>query len=196
MRMALNLAKMAKEGFSSTAREETKYLLPISRAKVREVKQQGVEFPGHIMVKTAIQRHMVMLCQNHISSCLPCQNGTTQNSQTPCRHKATAVRLTNQCTQRTPEPTPPLPGTPLGSTDTTCRAQSFQIVNLPAEYTYKNTATLCSEYFNHDPSAQDSQYDTDVDPDILTDERKYTGLCTMCCVVLKLTSILKNGAAC
>jgi hypothetical protein len=47
MCLALNMAKMGKEGFSRAAIEETKYLLKIPRAEVREEKKRGVEFPGH-----------------------------------------------------------------------------------------------------------------------------------------------------
>ena len=47
MRLALNMAKMAKEGFSRAAIEETKYLIKKPRAEVREEKKRGVEFPGH-----------------------------------------------------------------------------------------------------------------------------------------------------
>jgi hypothetical protein len=47
MRLALNMAKMAKEGFSRAAIEEKKYLIKIPRAEVREEKKQGVKFPGH-----------------------------------------------------------------------------------------------------------------------------------------------------
>jgi len=47
MRLALNIAKMAKEGFSLTAIEETKYLIKIPRAEVWEEKKRGVECPGH-----------------------------------------------------------------------------------------------------------------------------------------------------
>jgi len=36
MRVLLNMAKMAKEGFSHTAIEETKYVIKIPRAAVRE----------------------------------------------------------------------------------------------------------------------------------------------------------------
>jgi hypothetical protein len=53
--MALNLAKMAKDGSLSAAIEETKYLLVKTRAKVREVKQWGVEFAWHKKVKTVKQ---------------------------------------------------------------------------------------------------------------------------------------------
>jgi hypothetical protein len=55
MHLALNMAKMAKEGFSRAAREETKYHIKKPHAEVREEKKQGVEFPGHNKVKAAIQ---------------------------------------------------------------------------------------------------------------------------------------------
>jgi len=57
MRLALNMAKMAKEGISCAAIEKTKYLIRKPRAEVRKEKKRGVEFPGHKKVKAAIQRH-------------------------------------------------------------------------------------------------------------------------------------------
>jgi len=54
MCLALNMAKMAKQGFSRTAIEETKYLIKEPRAEVREEKKRRVEFPGHNKVKAAI----------------------------------------------------------------------------------------------------------------------------------------------
>jgi hypothetical protein len=45
MRLALNMAKRAKEGFSRAAIEETKYLVKKPRPEVREVKKRGVQFP-------------------------------------------------------------------------------------------------------------------------------------------------------
>jgi len=47
MRLALNMDKMAKEGFSRAAIEETKYRIKQSRGAVRESKKRGVEFPVH-----------------------------------------------------------------------------------------------------------------------------------------------------
>ena len=83
MRLALNMAKMAKEGFSRAAIiEETKYLIKKPRAEVREEKKRGVEFPGRNKVKAAIQRHPAMLRQNQMSGCLPCQMAP----QRICRH--------------------------------------------------------------------------------------------------------------
>jgi len=55
MRLALNLAKLAKQGFSRAAIEEQKYHLKKQSAKVREENKWGVEFPGHNTVKAAIQ---------------------------------------------------------------------------------------------------------------------------------------------
>jgi len=82
MRLALNMAKMAKEGFWRATIKKTKYLIKKPRAEVREEKKRGVEFPGHEKVKAAIQRHPVMLRHNQTSGCLPCQNGTATNLQT------------------------------------------------------------------------------------------------------------------
>jgi hypothetical protein len=59
--MALNMAKMAKEGFSHAALDEAKYLLKKPWAKVRDEKRQHVEFPGDKKVKSVIQRHLAML---------------------------------------------------------------------------------------------------------------------------------------
>jgi hypothetical protein len=84
MRLAFNMAKMAKEGFSRAAIEETKYLIIIPCTEVREGKTQGVEFPGHKTRKAAIRRHLAMLRQNQTCGCLRCQNGTARNVQT-CR---------------------------------------------------------------------------------------------------------------
>jgi hypothetical protein len=72
MRLALIMAKMAKEGFSRATKEETKFLIKKPRAEVQEEKKRGVEFPGHKEVKAAIQRHPAMLHHNQTSGCLHC----------------------------------------------------------------------------------------------------------------------------
>jgi hypothetical protein len=81
MRLALNMAKMAKEGYSCAAIEETKYLIKKPCAKVREENKRGVEFPANKKVKAAIQRHPAMLRHKQTSGCLPSQNGTAKNPQ-------------------------------------------------------------------------------------------------------------------
>jgi hypothetical protein len=60
-------------------------------------------------------------------------------------------------------------------------------VNLAAGYTYSHTALQSAEFFDDD---EDSQHDTDFDPDMLTDHGQYT----ICGVVMPLTSIVKTGA--
>jgi len=170
MRLALNMAKMAKEGFSRAAIEEIKYLIKKPRAEVREEKKRGVEFPGHNKVKAAIQRHPAMLRQNQTSGCLSCQNGTSKNLQTRWRRKGTGAPPPARRRVRTPEPTPHPPGTPpapSAPTRNTSGAQPTEIVNLPARYTYSHTALPGAEFFEDD---EDTEHDTNFDPDMLTDE--------------------------
>jgi hypothetical protein len=76
------MAKMAKEGCSHAAIEETKYLFMKLHAEAREAKKQHVALPGHEMVMTVIQWHMAMLLQHPTSGSLPCHNGTTNNPET------------------------------------------------------------------------------------------------------------------
>jgi len=135
MRLALNMDKMGKEGFSCTAIEEMKYLIKKPRAEVQEEKSQGIEFPRPKMVKAAIQRHLAMLRQNQTSSCLPCQNGITMNLQTCWRRNGMGASPPDRRREPTPEPTPPLPATPPAPTGKTSGVQSSQIVSLPAGYT-------------------------------------------------------------
>jgi len=47
MRLALNMAGMAKGWFSRTTIAETQYLINKPQAEVRDEKKRGVEFPGH-----------------------------------------------------------------------------------------------------------------------------------------------------
>jgi len=55
MRLAMNMVKMAKGGFSHAAIEETQHLIKKPHPEVREEKKRGVEFPGHRKVKAAIE---------------------------------------------------------------------------------------------------------------------------------------------
>jgi hypothetical protein len=135
MCLALNMAKMAKEGFSRAAIEETKYLFKKPRAEVREEKTRGVEFPGHKKVKAAIQRNPAMLRHIQTPGCLPCQNGTAKNLQTRWRRKGTGAPPPARRRVQTQEPTRPPPGTPPTPTGNTSGAQPSEIVNLPAGYT-------------------------------------------------------------
>jgi len=57
-----------------------------------------------------------------------------------------------------------MPPAPTGETS---GAQPSEIVNLPAGYMYLHKVLPCAEFFDDD---EDTQYDTDFDPDMLTDE--------------------------
>ena len=119
MHLAVNMAKMAKRVFSRAATEETKNLIKKPRIEVQEEITRGVEFRGHEKVKAEIQRHPAMLHQNFTSGCLPCQIGATKNPQTRWRRKGTGAPTPDQHRQQTPEPTPPLHGTPPAPTGNT-----------------------------------------------------------------------------
>jgi len=160
MRLALNMAKMAKEGFSHAAIEETKKLIKIPHTKVQEEEKWGVEFPGHEEVKTGVQRHPAMLHQNHTSRCLPNQNSTARNPQTHRRRTGIGAPPPNWRSQLTPELRPHLPSTPPAPTGNNSGTQCSHIVNLPARYACSHTSLPCAEFFNLDASAQDSQHDT------------------------------------
>ena len=157
------------------AMEQRQFLIKKPRTKVREEMKLGVEFPGPKEVKAAMERHRAMLCQNQMAQCLLCQNGTAKNPQTRWRRKGTGAPPPDRRRQPTPEAMPPLPETPPAPTGNSSRAQQAQIVNLPARYAYSHRSLPWAEFFTLDACAQDSQHDTDFDPDMLTDEGTSTG---------------------
>jgi len=61
MHLALNMAKMAKGGFSRRAIEEMQQIIKKHHAEVREEKKRGVQYPGHKNVNAAIKRHPAMV---------------------------------------------------------------------------------------------------------------------------------------
>jgi len=91
MSHALDMANIAKEGFSRAGLEEMQQLLIIPRAEVREEKKQGVVFPKLNMVKDAIERHPAMVRKNQTNGCLTHQNCTGNNPQTHWRRKETGA---------------------------------------------------------------------------------------------------------
>jgi hypothetical protein len=188
MRLSLNMAKMAKEGFSHTIMEEIKYLIKTPHAEIREEKKWDVEFPGHIQLKAGKHIHPAMPVQNQTSGGLPCQNGTAMNPHTPCTRKQPGAPPPDRRRERTPEATPLLPRMPLAPTGNTSRDQPSQIVNLPAGYRYSHTAPLFAEFFDGD---DDTQHNAAFDPHMLTNEDLYT----LCGVVMQLIFFLKTGAA-
>ena len=114
MRLALNMAKMAKGEFLCAAIEETQYLIKKPRTEVREEMQWGVEFPRPKMCRQ--QYKATEQCfVNHTTGCLSCQTGTAKKPQTPWRHKETVALPLNRCGQLTSDPMPPLPGNAPGT---------------------------------------------------------------------------------
>ena len=78
MRFALNMAKMAKEGFSRAMIEKTQQVIHKPRAEVPEENMQGVVFPWHNKVKAAMERHPAKVRENQTDGCLPYRNGTAR----------------------------------------------------------------------------------------------------------------------
>ena len=71
--------------------------------------------------------------------------------------------------------TRPVPGIPPAPPSNNGLAQRFRILNLVVRYSYAHTSLPSAEHFTSDAHAQDSQHDTDSDPDMLTDEGTSTG---------------------
>jgi hypothetical protein len=167
MYLALNMAKMAKDGFSRAAIKEMKYLITKPPAEVREEKKRGVEFPRHTNVKTAIPRHPAMLHQNQTSGCLYCQHGDAKNPQTCWSPKGTGAPPPARRRVRTPGPTAPPPSLPPAPTGNTSGSQPSEIVIMSAGYTSSLTAHRWAEFFEDD---EDTKHNTDSDPDMLTED--------------------------
>ncbi|KAF8251990.1 hypothetical protein K440DRAFT_636174 [Wilcoxina mikolae CBS 423.85] len=83
--------------------------------------------------------------------CLPWHNGTANNPLMRWRHKETGAPPSSRCKGQTPEPKPPLPGTPSVSSGNNAGSQVFEIINLPA-----------------------GKYNAHFDPDMLPDEGTLT----------------------
>lgn len=67
---------MAKDGVVRATMEAMQFLIKTPHATVPVESKWGVEFPGHKMVKAAIERETAMLCQNQTAGYLSFQNGT------------------------------------------------------------------------------------------------------------------------
>jgi hypothetical protein len=71
MRLALDMAKMARQELCRAAIDGMQDLIKKPHAKVQEVNEQGVEFPGQQKVKTTIERNLAIHHQNNRARCLP-----------------------------------------------------------------------------------------------------------------------------
>jgi len=65
IRLALNMGNITIGAFLRTTIEETQHLIKKPCAVVREEQKSCVEFPGHTMVKSAMDRHPAMILHNH-----------------------------------------------------------------------------------------------------------------------------------
>jgi len=155
MHPALNMAKMAKGGFSHATIVEMQQLLTKPRAKVREDNKRGVEFPGHQKVKAAIERHLAMVYKNQTDCCLPCQNGTAKNPQTRWRRKGTATLPPQPAAP--PPGTPPQSGTPCVPPGDSDGHESYEIEGMPSLCVYIHSSHPNTPFFNHNAYAKDSK---------------------------------------
>jgi len=89
VRLTLNMANMAKGGFSHTAIEDTQYLIGGLCARLRGQGKRGVVFQVHRKLKAAIETHLAMLRQNQMDGRLHSHNATAKNLQTCWRRKET-----------------------------------------------------------------------------------------------------------
>jgi len=160
MRLALNMAKMAKGGFSHAAIEETQQIIKKPRAEVREEKTRGVQFPQHQKVKAAMERHPAMVYKNHTASCLPCQNGTAKNPVTRWRRKGSAAPP--------PDPAAPPPRTPPAPPGDAAGNERDEIEGMPSRCVYMHSPLPNTQFFNHNAFAKESKRDKDFIPDLLS----------------------------
>jgi hypothetical protein len=166
MCLALNMAKMAKGGCLHAAVEETQQLLKKPNSKVREEKQGGVEFPGHKMVKAAMERHPAMIYKNHMAGCLPCRNGTAKNPQALWRRKGTDVPPSKPAAHLPGRPSPPeMTPAPPGDTEGN---ESYEIEGMASRCVYMHSPRPNTQFFNYNAFAKNSKRNKDFIPDLLS----------------------------
>jgi len=165
--LALDMAKIAKGGFSLAAIEETQHLINKPCFKVQEEMKWGVGFLGSKNTKAAIQRQLAMVQENQIDGCLPCHNGTAKNPHTRWRCNGTGAPP--------PELVPPPPGTPPGPPGDDDWALSSEIEVVPPNDVFTHTPLPMLKFFNLDAYAKDCKCSKDCIPDLLSDKRTSTG---------------------
>jgi len=181
MRLALNVAIMAKEGFLRAAMEDTLQQIKKPCAEVWEEKKWIIVFPGHKMVNGVLETHPAMIGENQTDGCLPCQNWHVKSAETCWRHEATGAPQ--------PRRAPPPPGMPPASSDDSEGTQCFETEGVPPGYVHIHTPLLGDQSFNLDPHAKDCMRNKDFIPDLLTDEGPSTGKYIISCGLMQLTDI-------
>jgi len=184
---ALNMAKMAKGRYSRTAIQETSYTIKIPRINVWEWKTGGVESSRPGRVNSLIAWHLAIVRENQMDSCLICQNGPVKYLWTCWRCKEPGVPR--------PQPMPPLHCMSPALPDDNETSQGSQIEGVPPGYVYIHTPHPKAHCVNLDASARDLKRTQDLIPDCLTHEGTFTGLYTICCIILGLTFTLRTIAA-
>jgi len=170
MSLALNMAKMPKWGFLRATMEETQYLINKPQAEVREEKKRGDDCTAHENGRAAMGRHPPMLRENQTVGCLPCLNGTAQNSQTLWRCKDTGAPPPERVRQLTPEPTPHPPGMPPVPPGDNDGAHTSETEGVPPRYVYIRTPLPSTHCINLDAYSKDRKRNKHFNPDLLTDE--------------------------
>jgi hypothetical protein len=95
------MPKIAKGGISRAAIEETQQLIRKPRAKVREEKKPGAEFPGHNKAKAVIERHPAMFAKIKRTAAF-LANMALQNIQRHARGAKARVHLYQHGRHRSP----------------------------------------------------------------------------------------------
>jgi len=167
LRLAMNMANMAKEVLSRAANEEMQQLIKKPRAEGREQKKWRFVFPEDNQVTAAIERHLAMVQENQMDGCLPCQNGTAKNPQTRWRRKGTSAPP--------PRLVLPRPGSPPAPPDDSERTQSSETEGMPPGYVYVHTPLPSARFSNLVPYAKDHMRNKDFIPYLLTGEGPSTG---------------------
>jgi len=166
---------IARGGFLLTATEEKHYLFKNPCTEVWDETKQGIGSPWHNIVLAAIQSHPAMHCRNHKNGCLPHQHGTRENLQMCLNRKGTGQPPPDGYRHSRPELTSSLPGmppvTPCDNEGVAC----FQINSQLPGNVYSHAPLPCSQCFNLESCAQQSNDDTDYNPEMLTDDGISTG---------------------
>jgi len=127
IRLASNMAKMAKGGLSRAAIDEMQQLIKKPRTEVRDEKKWGVEFPGHNKVKAAFESHPAMVRENQTDGCSVSPIGTAKNPETCWRRKGKGAPLPRRAPPG-PE-SPPVPCDDDQSSETDCRPPSYVYIH-------------------------------------------------------------------
>jgi len=182
MLLALNMAKLGKEGFLCGTVEETKQPIKKPRAEVREEQKRGVVSPGHTKVKAVIERHTAMVRENHMDGFLPCQNGKALNLVTRWRGTGTAAPPLRPAPLRARMP--PVPP------EVSERTQRSKTDGVPPGYVYIHTRLPSAQLLNLDPYSNVRTHNEDFIPDLLSVQGPSTGYYTISCMVMQPTAIL------